>query len=63
MVHIKSLAMVKSTHCVPEDDTVDEDLSVYLTPCSQIVQSCAFDEITKESSNKKSQHAGRDHVD
>ena len=62
MVHIKSLAMVKSTHCVPEDDTVDEDLSVYLTPCSQIVQSCAFDKITKEASYKKTQHTTRDHV-
>jgi len=57
MIHIKPLAVVKSAHSVPEDDTIDEDLSVYLTPCSQIVQSCAFDKITKESSNKKSQHA------
>lgn len=57
MIYIQPLAMIKRTHSVPEDHTIYEDLPVYLAPCSQIVQSCAIDKITKKSSNQEGQHA------
>ena len=57
VIDVEAFAVIERTHCVPEDPSINENLSVYLPPCSQVVECRPFHEPAKEALDQEGQHA------
>ena len=57
VIDVEAFAVIERAHCVPEDPSINENLPVYLPPCSQVVERRPFHEPAKEALDQEGQHA------
>lgn len=51
VIHVQALAVIEGAHSVPEDESVDENLPIYLPSRAQVVQRRALYKVAQEPSH------------